>query len=380
MNVWKKVSMLTLVVALAMSFCVMAGAAASPIVVGNDSKGLTGDDLTSISFAVTLKNATDNTNPRPGVTYSYTVTKDAGGPTVAISGESTVTFTYSSNGADANGSVTLAISDASNVTSGTYTYTVEQAALAAGYGDLGFTVAAKSYTLQLSVNAGKVTQAILKNGETKVAGFDNEYNPSATPIGADIYVDKIVFGPAANAATDTLIPFSVTITPPSVGDWSGLSFTLASADNQEYVFNNGAGSATLGSAASTLTGNITADVNTSATAPSDITGNAAHALKISGLPKGTTVKVQETVAETDGYKIYSYNEGNEVLDGTATTDTNGTTATVSASDIRIKYLNFRDTISNTGVTLRYAPYLLTLGAGITVLPLSRRYKKREEDV
>jgi hypothetical protein len=36
-------------------------------------------------------------------------------------------------------------------------------------------------------------------------------------------------------------------------------------------------------------------------------------------------------------------------------------------------------ISPTGVTMRYAPYLLTLCAGITVLPLTRSYKRREEE-
>ena len=397
--------MLTLVVALAMSFCVMASADTDTTTVAltDSATAVTTAGIDELTFAVTLQNASSSTAPRPAVTFTYSaVAVTANGPDVTVaSSNNSAAFPLVQDGsslATSTDTVKLTVGSAASVANGEYSYTITQDAVSTP----GFGNAAVTRTLTLAVNGGKVTQAVLlkttttddgqggaTTSTTKVAGFDNEYDPTGQ-IGGDVIVMKTVGGIAAYDS-DNASSFDLSINlPDSATYWNGLQITLADASGA-IGFNNNNATVTLtaesgAGSASFSGGTLHAVVNRDKTSWESGLG-AASQLTISGLPVGSTVTVKDKT--NDGQKIQSYQNssgnfvqsvGKDESAGFVTSDSSGTTVTTTANAISIEYFALREAISLTGVTLRYAPYLLTLGAGITVLPLSRRYKKREEDV
>lgn len=91
-------------------------------------------------------------------------------------------------------------------------------------------------------------------------------------------------------------------------------------------------------------------------------------------PKAATVKVQEKTDAAEGYSITGSIDGTQdaILNGTVNADASGMAKTMEESDIAFAYVNDRDTISPTGVVLRFAPYLLILAAGLAIFFVSRR--------
>lgn len=396
MNVWKKVSMLTFVVALAMSFCVMAGAVTKDV---GDNANTTAElentytGFDAISFAVTLTNSTAG-QARPEIAFTYAITPPSGTvPTLSFNGadangKKTVTFALTNDGTNANDTVTVDVTDVSGVVSDVYNYTITQEAVDNGVA----TFAAVTKTLKIAVNAGKVTQAVLVDSDetTKVAGFNNTYTRPKSGVGTignDVLIMKTVIGPAANTTLDESNAFDITINLPTAanGHWNGLDITLV-AGAKGLGFNSNQTTVTLTGGSATLSGTIYAIVTPETSSYTTGTENA-NALTISGLPEGSTVMVTDKISDGQKLKAYhnstgsyaqSVGESNNYVT-TASGAGYSTTATSGTAQVKIEYVGLREAISLTGVTLRYAPYLLTLGAGITVLPLTRSYKKREED-
>lgn len=399
MNVWKKIGALTFVIALAMSFCVMAGATALPA--GNPT-AKNDSGLTELTFTVQLTAST----PRPGTKFTYTITDNSNNaensPVVTFketqtdtqvvrdatdTKKATVTFGVDTTGTASTATVQLAIAPTTTVLSTTSEYTITQTALSANAVAAGFSSGATNnadvvYTLKLAVNGTNVTQAVLLDDAqtpNKVAGFMNNTYTAAQAVEINKYVAS------AGVGKGDFFDFSIVIPASSTDDvyMVGLPITLntegdANKDGSKTGFQNTT-TKELTSGDNNLSGVIKADDGGNAASVS-ATNDSAYKLTISNLPGNVTVTVTE--ATPDGYTVQTaVKSASAYANLAAKSGTLSETVTTSLTNaVGVKFVNVLADISLTGVTLRYAPYLLTLGAGITVLPLSRRYKKREEEV
>ena len=190
------------------------------------------------------------------------------------------------------------------------------------------------------------------------------------------------------------------------------------------VENDGFGAATVGFPFTVLFTNETVSAGTivtnGATAPTgtDFTHNTSvdlttgdlkgiatlkhgQQIKYVGIPNGTSVEVYETNVATG----VTYTASTSVDNGTATTDiavVSGTTPTEAVSQATkanyqstkatitttankdddtahsVAITNKLLTISPTGVVLRVAPFVMMLVAGVVILLVTRRYRRREE--
>jgi len=123
-------------------------------------------------------------------------------------------------------------------------------------------------------------------------------------------------------------------------------------------------------------------------------------VKFTGIPAGTTLKIDEkndvtgttytvTTTSTGSAAFVNYSNLNVVSGWAADVANNDNDVTVTLatkangdnmsndSDVAVTFTNTLTNISPTGVTLRYAPYLAMMGAGIVALPLSLRKKEEE---
>ena len=102
-----------------------------------------------------------------------------------------------------------------------------------------------------------------------------------------------------------------------------------------------------------------------------------------GIPVGTAASITETndVSGTT-YKVTSTGADTQFNESIYESATTTSPAAVNAHNVEdlvdITVTNDLQIISPTGVTLRYAPYLAMLGAGVVALPLTLR--KREEEI
>jgi len=259
---------------------------------------------------------------------------------------------------------------------GIYRYEVTQAALsdeAITVGILNENGTGKAVTklLDLYVDEnGKVTGAALikdLNANTKSAGFDNTFGKSAggdptdptnpdDPDTPDIPEDKVgkhdvtftknIAGAMADA--NEVFNFDVTVTYAGTLDMSTAQWSI---DGTKY--------------------------NVGATATNGIQVKGGQSVTIT-VPNNMTVKVVEKTAAGEGYSITStataFNADATAITTAVNADTLGTGGLVKYADAAIAYLNTRETISPTGVALRYAPYLLIVAAGVAFLLVSRRRK------
>ena len=416
MNVWKKIGALVVVVVLAMGLCVMANATA--VTMDDDGiLGTTAGDLNeTLNIPVKLKvfNPSQTSVYAPNITYTFEVTAGAAGETItdtadpavtvktkSPSGEgqlptlgdgttqsTTTTTTLSWSSADtkvtaASGGNNTGENNVQNLTltfdkskfsaSGVYRFKITETTAYSTSGVTAGTVGKtddNTHVLYLDVYFRDVTGAadtiyayVLHTGTAaagnKVEGFEDEYHTSNLKISQKVTHD--------DANLSTLFPMSVT-------------FDKGDVTNGFHLLTGKEGGTT------TVLDKIADKTYTDTTASvfSNEGDEKTSYVEYYGIPTG----VKFTVVEKNPVDGTTYGVTYKVDGGAASSSestysggkvTAGPTTVLADTPHTVEFTNDLSLISPTGVVLRYAPYALMLGAGITVLPLSRSHKKREED-
>lgn len=328
----------------------------------DDLGGITGDDFSNLSFTVSMSNKSSYTGARDPSSYTYRVAyqtpEGSVHPDVKFAANNDYSlplgFAKNDGGTAEIAAVLLSITKPDGVADGTYTYTLSQTH-GADQHNAGFSAKdselisgnyVTAYTLKLRVSEGKITQAILTDGENKHTGFEIEY------------------GRATGTYTVTLAKRSVTgVTGTFTFD---VQFELPESVNSADI--------TIEGWDSTLS---FSDGKATAQGVSIAVGGQAD---ISGIPAGTVLRVKET-GGLDVYKVTSVVEHLSNATNLASgreADGYTTCGTVTGNGGIITYYNEFGEISLTGVSLRYAPYLAMMGAGLAVSGLSVMRRREEE--
>ena len=100
---------------------------------------------------------------------------------------------------------------------------------------------------------------------------------------------------------------------------------------------------------------------------------------IKGLPSKAAYAIQEEVNKTEGYTVEVKDDHNAEYSWIGT-DHFGSQdgAEMGKADAKVAFTNTLSTISPTGVVMRFAPYMMILGAGIALVMVSRRRKAEQE--
>lgn len=327
--------------------------------------------LDLLSFNVGLKNSDSYEGPRPSSTYRYIIARqstNSPSPLVTFANGSTdysLTFNENTAGTDELKTVLLNISKPDGVAHGlhvyriTQRYTVDQhnagfdAKDDVQYGNYWDT----DYYLFLNVNGGgNIMQAILL--------------PSA--LDSEVTNDKrdgfyIEYTSSVQLRTVTLAKESQSITAGTEFKFD-VEFELPAGINSAKIEIEG------------YSGTITFDTHRKATAE-DVTVKVGQTIDMSGIPEGTIVRVKET--DSSGrYVATSAVTGmansNNLTSGEELANGYTTYGTVNGTGGKIVYTNEYREISLTGVSLRYAPYMAMMGAGLAVVGLSKTRRKEEE--
>ena len=100
---------------------------------------------------------------------------------------------------------------------------------------------------------------------------------------------------------------------------------------------------------------------------------------IKGLPSKAAYAIQEEVEQIEGYSVEVADSNNAVYDWINASHFGSEAATVMGqADADVAFTNTLMTISPTGVVMRFAPYMMILGAGIALVMVSRRRKAEQE--
>ena len=318
--------------------------------------------LSKISFNVTEQNETNYAGRRPISTYDYVIydLNDAAGPIVTFAAntdtELTLDFAAEENGSPDKKCAALTL-DLNNAATGVYVYVISQEYTKGQYntgfrnedavsdgGNYYYT----DYFLYLNVVGGKITQAVLLNDDgNKMDGFLNTF---ASRI--DTY--EVVLEKKSETGVTGTFNFSVKIDLPG-----GVSPAALNA----------------------LIGTTPIDFNGQSSVITSVTVDVGKHVKITGLPVGTVVSVREVLDNTQNYKVSSKveNMGDSQNLTTGSENSGYTThGTITGTGSRITYFNELADISLTGVSLRYAPYMAMMGAGLAVVGLSKTRRKEEE--
>ena len=141
---------------------------------------------------------------------------------------------------------------------------------------------------------------------------------------------------------------------------------LTSGDSYEYTrFTSTDGSSWTPAAGAGATGTLPADSS------GEITFMLSHHQKIViSIPSGTNV----TVSEANGLYTASY------VIGSAGSEDGSSTGTITLEDDKtVAFTNNLDAPSPTGISFRILPFLFMLAAGLFLLPLLFRRKRKEEE-
>ena len=325
--------------------------------------------IDKLSFNVGLKNSDSYEGSRPSSSYRYLISRETStspAPVVTFSNnasEYTLSFNENMGGTDELKTVMLNIDTSNDPAHGlhvyriTQRYTVDQhnAGFDAKDDALNGSYWDTDYYLVLSVNGGgHVTQAILLPGDAtsegdKRDGFYIEYTSS-------VQLRTVTLAKESQSiAAGTDFKFDV-------------EFELPAGINSAKIEIEG------------YSGTITFDTHRKATAE-DVTVKVGQTIDMSGIPEGTIVRVKET--DSSGrYVATSAVTGmansNNLTSGEELANGYTTYGTVNGTGGKIVYTNEYREISLTGVTLRYAPYMAMMGAGLAVVGLSKTRRKEEE--
>ena len=203
---------------------------------------------------------------------------------------------------------------------------------------------------------------------TKTDGFHNRETLY------DFDIVKQVSGTMANSTMK--FPFSVQLsyTEPTPNDGNTTAngfiayYTIENASGTEGALNE----ITVGATASTI----------------EIAAN--EKIHFYNVPATVKVDVTETIAAGEGYTIKAAVEGNTLEEVAGSNNTTGeachangaVAAVVKASDAAngvITYTNIRNSISPTGVILRYAPYIIMIVAAAVLVVMVVKSKKNSEE-
>lgn len=360
----------------------------------------------------TVTDAPDKHNPEVAVTMPVTAGITAGlkvnegdaGTDEKATGEISFTNATSlSTTADTNTSgvnsynITLNFSNVAFTQAGVYRYKISETLKdSITFAQLGMTGGtAKDRYLDVYVDgSGKIygyvciaNNSSVTTTTEKTNGFVNASNGADTYYTYDVTLSKVVENDTY-AKTSHPFPFTVIFSAGSLNGTFQITETIADNTNTGVTarstgITTNAGNATWSGVAKVYDG-------------SPIT--------YTGIPAGASLAVYETndfagasyTAATsitggasDSATDNSVNWGSEPNSATAQSaskptyeSTSKTVATTIGTAVTAKVVwtitNTLLQISPTGVTLRYAPYLLTLGAGIVALPLTKSYRKRED--
>jgi hypothetical protein len=100
---------------------------------------------------------------------------------------------------------------------------------------------------------------------------------------------------------------------------------------------------------------------------------------IYGLPSTAAYEIKEEVNKIEGYSVEVADSNKAVYDwiGTGSFGSKAVTE-MGQKDATVAFTNTLMTISPTGVVMRFAPYMMILGAGIALVMVSRRRKAEQE--
>ena len=170
---------------------------------------------------------------------------------------------------------------------------------------------------------------------SKIDSITNEYTTY------DLTVSKSIVG--AMAANDFAFSINISNVPADV--------YIAQDDNEAVIGSHGF-SARLGDEDSTV---------------------------IYGLPSKAAYEIQEEVNQIEGYSVEVVDSNEAEYDWIGTDHFGSKAATeMGKADANVAFTNKLMTISPTGVVMRFAPYMMILGAGIALVMVSRRRKAEQE--
>jgi hypothetical protein len=441
MKVWKKLSAVALALVMVMALCVMASATgietnSTDEGVINATKGIeSAENTLKIAKEIIFVNAEETQVREPNITYTYTITAvdtaTLGGATVTgltadqnDAADLTMTTTVKAGRADAvTGSTdgttsTVVFVDTTKATAtatgtpdtkyalftftptkfpeaGIYRYKIEET-LASGSNtkaQVGIVAANKAENVAYNADRyldvyvkwkadrtqgleiygyvlfeGSADQTITNADVTmKSKGYVNTSDSSQANV--DVYTTQnlLITGATTGALADktNLFPVSVTLTK-AEGLTDGIKLDVAVDE----------GKSTFTTSSDTLGNYVVMGSAINGTLKDEGT------ITITGIPANSTVVMSEQNNTHDSYRVKvgtTANTDNKLAE--ATVAANGTSSDTLSSTLSAKvslYItNTLDAISPTGVTLRFAPYMAMLGAGIVALPLSLRKKEEE---
>lgn len=102
---------------------------------------------------------------------------------------------------------------------------------------------------------------------------------------------------------------------------------------------------------------------------------------IYGLPSSAAYAIREAVSQTEGYSVAVEDDNANAGEyGWIDANSFGSAAanTIGKADTNVGFTTTLMTISPTGVVMRFAPYMLILGAGIALVIVSRRRKIQQD--
>lgn len=378
---------LALVVAALLVLSMTAAYAADPVAI-TDGIAYDANGLTEIDVTVNFTPATGVTTPAH--TFSYTLEPadgDASSNPIVYEGVGTVDATAVFAAGETESTATLDLSGLTGFThAGVYRYTLTQAAISdedyqAGISSENSTdgqAAVEKYMDLYVDNTGKIISAVLfeevqtlsATGTSvtytkKTDEFNNTYGEG--DHGTKTFTLKKVVAGGMGDTNDTF-PFTFK------AEYAGSTATLL--DGVTYTIADSSNGTTTGSTAAI---GATVDIT--------LGHNETIVITVPNMVKVTVVEGEH--ATDEGYTIVATQTGAATVTGVTQTLTDnssditvadtGSVIAINDADATMTYTNTRESISPTGVVLRFAPYFAMLAGGMLLVLLAVKRRKSDED-